>query len=82
MKAGIAGDGGATEDGTGARSADALSPGLAVGFYFCIHTQLSDLGLPFVPRAILGIAFGAFKFSLGVGILDSNDGAIGHAVGV
>ena len=82
MEAGIAGEEGATERGTGTRSADALSPGLAVGFYFCIDTQLSDIGLPFVPRAILGIAFGAFIFSLGVGILNSNYGAIGHAVWV
>ena len=82
MEAGISGDGGATGDGTGTRSAGALSPGLAVGFYFGIDTQLSDLGLPFVPSAILGIAFGAVKVSAGVGILDSNDGAIGHAVWV
>lgn len=82
VEAGSACGTGATRDGAGTRSTGARSPGHAAEFYFLIDPQLSDLGLAFVPRAVLRIAFSAFVFSLGVGILNSNDGAIGHAVGV
>ncbi len=59
-----------------------MIPVSAAEFYFCIDTRMSDLGLLFVPRAILGITFVAFINSARVGILNFNYGAIGHAVGV